>query len=287
VASALRVPPLIIGLTIIAFGTSAPELTVSIDAALLGQPDISLGNVIGSNIANILLVLGMMAAVRPFVVDNSTLTRDGSVMLAVSVLLVVLGYIGLISRPLGGLLLVMLTGYTIWLYRSSRSQLDSDETDAEVAENNLSGGLAVGLPVLLLGLGGIVWGADKMVTGAILMAQHFGISEAIIGLSIVAIGTSLPELAVSLVASLRGHAGLAVGNIIGSNISNILLILGSTALVAPLPFAGLLAGRDVLIMLAVALLGFYFMSTGRRMSRIEGLACLAMYGGYLTYIFMV
>ncbi|NBR79955.1 MAG: sodium:calcium antiporter, partial [Alphaproteobacteria bacterium] len=220
VASALRVPPLIIGLTIIAFGTSAPELTVSIDAALLGQPDISLGNVIGSNIANILLVLGMMAAVRPFTVDNSTLARDGAVMLAVSVLLVVLGYIGLISRVLGGVLLVMLVAYTVWLYRASRSQLDSDETDAEVAENNLPGGLPVGVPVLLLGLVGIVWGADKMVTGAILMAQHFGISEAIIGLSIVAIGTSLPELAVSLVASLRGHAGLAVGNIIGSNIFN-------------------------------------------------------------------
>ena len=119
------------------------------------------------------------------------------------------------------------------------------------------------------------------------MAQHFGISEAIIGLSIVAIGTSLPELAVSLVASLRGHAGLAVGNIIGSNISNILLILGSTALVTPLPFTGVLAARDVLIMLAVALLGFYFMSSGRRMSRGEGLACLALYGGYLTYIFAV
>ena len=287
VASALRVPPLIIGLTIIAFGTSAPELTVSIDAALLGQPDISLGNVIGSNIANILLVLGMMAAVRPFTVDNSTLARDGAVMLAVSVLLVVLGYIGLISRVLGGILLVMLAAYTVWLYRASRSQLDSDETDAEVAENNLPGGLPVGVPVLLLGLVGIVWGADKMVTGAILMAQHFGISEAIIGLSIVAIGTSLPELAVSLVASLRGHAGLAVGNIIGSNISNILLILGSTALVAPLPFAGMLAARDVLMMLAVALLGFYFMSSGRRMSRGEGLACLALYGGYLTYIFAV
>ena len=287
VAAKLSVPPLIIGLTIIAFGTSAPELTVSLNAALNGQPDISLGNVIGSNIANILLVLGMMAVVSPFFVAQGTLGRDGGFMLIVSLALLALGFVGRISPLTGTLLLAALIGFTVYLYTASRSEGDAAEAEAEVTETQVPGGLPVALAVLALGLAGIVWGADLMVDGAVGLARQFGISEAVIALSLVAVGTSLPELAVSLVAALRGHAGLAVGNIIGSNISNILLILGATALFAPLPISAALASRDLPVMVAVAALGIFFMASGHRMSRAEGLVCLTLYAAYMGFIFAV
>ncbi len=287
VARVLRVPPLVIGLTIIAFGTSAPELTVSLNAALAGQTDISIGNVVGSNIANILLVLGIMAAIRPFAVDQNTLARDGRFMLLASLGLVGLSVYGVISMLVGGLLLIILLLYSVNLFRTVRSSEDNTQAVASVDENNLSGGLWVGLLVLTVGLGGIVWGADLMVEGAVSLARAFGLSEAVIALSIVAIGTSLPELAVSIVASLRGHAGLAVGNIIGSNISNILLILGGTALLTPLPIPIAMAYRDVPVMFGVAVIGVFLMTTGRQMSRAEGGGCLALYVAYISYIYLV
>jgi len=283
----LRVPPLIIGLTIIALGTSAPELTVSVQAALVGQTDIAIGNVIGSNIANILLVMGTMAVLIPFVVSEASVSRDGRFMLLVSALLVGLAYYGVISLFIGTLLLAVLVIYTVYLYRSSSDAAHSAEAASSAEENALPGGLWVAIPALLIGLVGIVWGADLMVMGATQLARDFGISEAVIALSIVAIGTSLPELAVAIIASLRGQAGLAVGNIIGSNISNILLILGGTSLVAPLPIVGELAQRDVWVMLGVAVLGVYFMASKRRMSRLEGAVCVALYVGYIGFIFAV
>ncbi len=283
----LRVPPLIIGLTIIALGTSAPELTVSVQAALVGQTDIAIGNVIGSNIANILLVMGTMAVLSPFVVSEASVSRDGRFMLLVSALLVGLAYYGVISLFIGSLLLAALVIYTVYLYRSSNDAAHSAEAASSAEENALPGGLWVAIPTLLAGLVGIVWGADLMVMGATQLARDFGISEAVIALSIVAIGTSLPELAVAIFASLRGQAGLAVGNIIGSNISNILLILGGTSLVAPLPIVGELAQRDVWVMLGVAVLGVYFMASKRRMSRLEGAVCVALYVGYIGFIFAV
>ena len=285
VASKLNISPLIIGLTIIAFGTSAPELTVSLNAALNGQPDISVGNVVGSNIANILLVLGMMAAISPFALEDTTLTRDGGFMLGVSFMLVALGFYGIINLPVGLFMLLILVGFTVYLYTSSRSDADTAEAAAGVDENQVPGGLSVAVPVLVAGLIGIIWGADLMVDGAVGLARQFGISEAVIALSLVAIGTSLPELVVSMVAAMRGHAALAVGNIIGSNISNILLILGATAVIAPLPVSGAMAMRDVPIMAGVACLGLLFMVSGRRMSRREGLLCLALYAGYMGFIF--
>ena len=283
----LRVPPLIIGLTIIALGTSAPELTVSVQAALVGQTDIAIGNVIGSNIANILLVMGTMAVLSPFVVSEASVSRDGRFMLLVSALLVGLAYYGVISLFIGTLLLAVLVIYTVYLYRSSSDAAHSAEAASSAEENALPGGLWVAIPALLIGLVGIVWGADLMVMGATQLARDFGISEAVIALSIVAIGTSLPELAVAIIASLRGQAGLAVGNIIGSNISNILLILGGTSLVAPLPIVGELAQRDVWVMLGVAVLGVCFMASKRRMSRLEGAVCVALYVGYIGLIFAV
>ena len=286
-ALTLRVPPLIIGLTIIALGTSAPELTVSVQAALVGQTDIAIGNVIGSNIANILLVMGTMAVLSPFVVSEASVSRDGRFMLLVSALLVGLAYYGVISLFIGTLLLALLVIYTVYLYRSLSDAAHSAEAASSAEENALPGGLWVAIPTLLASLVGIVWGADLMVMGATQLARDFGISEAVIALSIVAIGTSLPELAVAIIASLRGQAGLAVGNIIGSNISNILLILGGTSLVAPLPIVGELAQRDVWVMLGVAVLGVYFMASKPRMSRLEGAVCVALYVGYIGFIFAV
>lgn len=285
-ALAFRLPPLIIGLTIIALGTSAPEFTISVQAALVGQADIAIGNVIGSNIANILLVLGVMALLNPFQVSGETLKRDGRVMLMVSALLVAMAYWGMISALMGAGLLLALLVYMMALYRGAQSESQGNKEASEnVTENVLPGGLWLAVPVLIAGLIGIIWGADLMVTGAIQLARGFGVSEAVIALSIVAIGTSLPELAVSIVASLRGQAGLAVGNIIGSNISNILLILGGTSLLAPLAISDVLANRDVWVMLGVAILGVYFMSTGRTMSRLEGGICVALYISYIGFIY--
>ena len=285
-ADRLKVPPLLIGLTVIAFGTSIPELTVSLNAARSGNPDIAVGNVVGSNIANILLVLGAMAVFRSFTIDAGTLNRDGRVMLGVSVLMVLMALNGVITQWMGFGLLAILAGFTFLLYRRARQEADVDETAASVDENLLEGGLFLALLILTAGLAGVLWGSDLMVKGAVGVAQQVGISQAIIALSIVAIGTSLPELFISLFASLRGHASLAIGNIIGSNISNILLILGVVASTGPLNVSAEIANRDVWVMLGVAILGLVLMRSARRMSRMEGLFSLVLYALYLGYLYL-
>lgn len=284
-ADRLKVPPLLIGLTVIAFGTSIPELTVSLNAARSGNPDIAVGNVVGSNIANILLVLGAMAVFRSFTIDAGTLNRDGRVMLGVSVLMVLMALNGVITQWMGFGLLAILAGFTFLLYRRARQEADVDETAASVDENLLEGSLLLALIILIAGLAGVLWGSDLMVKGAVGVAQQAGISQAVIALSIVAIGTSLPELFISLFASLRGHAGLAIGNIIGSNISNILLILGVVASTGPLNVSAEIANRDVWVMLGVAILGLVLMRSARRMSRIEGLFSLVLYALYVGYLY--
>jgi cation:H+ antiporter len=284
-ADRLKVPPLLIGLTVIAFGTSIPELTVSLNAARSGNPDIAVGNVVGSNIANILLVLGAMAVFRSFTIDAGTLNRDGRLMLGVSVLMVLMALNGVITQWMGFGLLAILAGFTFLLYRRARQEADVDETAASVDENLLEGSLFLALLILIAGLAGVLWGSDLMVKGAVGVAQQAGISQAVIALSIVAIGTSLPELFISLFASLRGHASLAIGNIIGSNISNILLILGVVASTGPLNVSAEIANRDVWVMLGVAILGLVLMRSARRMSRIEGLFSLVLYALYVGYLY--
>jgi len=284
-ADRLKVPPLLIGLTVIAFGTSIPELTVSLNAARSGNPDIAVGNVVGSNIANILLVLGAMAVFRSFTIDAGTLNRDGRVMLGVSMLMVLMALNGVITQWMGFGLLAILAGFTFLLYRRARQEADVDETAASVDENLLEGSMFLALLILIAGLAGVLWGSDLMVKGAVGVAQQAGISQAVIALSIVAIGTSLPELFISLFASLRGHASLAIGNIIGSNISNILLILGVVASTGPLDVSAEIANRDVWVMLGVAILGLVLMRSARRMSRIEGLFSLVLYALYVGYLY--
>ena len=285
-ADRLKIPPLLIGLTVIAFGTSIPELTVSLNAARSGNPDIAVGNVVGSNIANILLVLGAMAVFRSFTIDAGTLNRDGRVMLGVSVLMVLMALNGVISQWMGFALLTILGVFTLLLYRSARHESDVNETAASVEENLLEGGLPMALLFLTAGLAGVLWGSDLMVNGAVSLAQQAGISQAVIALSIVAIGTSLPELFISLFASLRGQTGLAIGNIIGSNISNILLILGVVATLGPLNVSPEIGNRDVWVMLGVAILGLVLMRSERRMSRMEGLFSLFLYALYVGYLYL-
>ncbi len=286
-ASRFGVSPLVIGLTVVGFGTSAPELVVSVGAALEGQPDLAIGNVVGSNIANILLILGLSAVIMPLVVQQQVFRRDGMIMVAASLALAGLAMFGAIDRWAGAILLVGLAAFVIYAYVAGRREqalanVYAAEAD-EVSDVPLASWKA---PVAaLVGLVLLVVGARMLVTGSVDIARAFGVPEAVIGLTLVAIGTSLPELATSLIAALRGHADVAVGNVVGSNIFNILGILGVAALIEPLPFTGRMASLDVWVMLAVATAAMIMLRTGWKFSRWEGIACLAAYGVYSTTMF--
>ena len=282
----LRVPPVIIGLTFVAFGTSVPELTVSIQANLASQPAIAIGNVIGSNIANIWLVLGVTALLYPIRGGAHKLWRDSVVMLAVSLGFIVIVLGGHISSLLAGIMLAVLLVYVFYIYQDTKTKQDesTDESSQDIAETWLKGGVWVGLPVLAISIILVVWGAHLLIEGAVFIARTLGVSESIIGLSLVAIGTSLPELAISIPAALRGHIGVAIGNILGSNISNILLILGVTGLIAPLPVAAHFADFDIWVMLAAALTLFYVLWRNI-IARWVGLVWTLCYVTYIGFLY--
>ncbi|MEC7721346.1 MAG: calcium/sodium antiporter [Pseudomonadota bacterium] len=281
-ADRLKVPPLIIGLTVIAFGTSAPELTVSIQAAFQGQPDIAVGNIIGSNISNMLLVLGISALIQPIIVEGKELSRDGIFMLLVTLGFSFVAFYGDITRLVAVGMVGVIGLYTVYLYR-----LGSDEdATQEVSENLLAGAsVFVCLVILALGTIAVVWGADLLVKGAVILATEFGVSEGVIGLTVVAIGTSLPELAISILAALRGHAALAVGNIVGSNIYNILLILGVTGLVHPIAIAPDFLLMDIWMLLGVSGLTVFLLSCQQGISRVFGGLFLVTYIIYISFLF--
>lgn len=285
VAEKLNIPQLIIGLTIVAFGTSLPELMVSIQASLAGQPDIAIGNVVGSNIANVLLVLGAAAAISPFAADLGSLRGDGFVMIAASVLAVVLSQLDIIPVWVGFSLLGLLIIYSITVFRMQKAAGEAGEIADAADENAMPGGLLVNFILMVGTLIGVVIGAKILISGAVEIARIIGVSEAVIGLTMIAIGTSLPELVVSMIAAFRGHAAMAVGNVIGSNIFNILMILGATASIAPVSFPSEVASRDVWIMLGSSALVIYFMRSNIRMSRPEGIICLVLYCSYTAYLY--
>ncbi|WP_209426985.1 calcium/sodium antiporter [Pararhodobacter sp. SW119] len=273
IAHRLAMPPLLIGLTVVGFGTSTPELLVSVDAALRGVPDIAIGNVVGSNIGNILLIVGIAALVWPIRVAGATLRRDSAVMIAAALALVPLFWLGTLGRPAGGVLLAALAGYLAWAYLQGRGGAG----DGGVAPRPLWQSLvwvAVGLAALMLG-------ARWLVDASVALARGFGVSEAFIGLTIVAIGTSLPELATSLIAAFRRQSEIAIGNIIGSNIFNVLGILGATALVAPIPVASRFLGFDLPVMIAASVLLAGLLLLRPAIGRASGLALLAAYGVYV------
>lgn len=275
-AARLGVTPLLAGVVILGFGTSAPELLVSLDAAWRGRADISVGNVVGSNIGNILLILGVSAMVAPLSVLPRTLLRDGSVMLVATVGVLLMSSGGVLSRGHGAVLVVGLLAYVLVVVWQERGVARGAATTLPAR--------ARALPAVLMALGGLALllaGSRLLVNGAVALAEEFGVSEAVIGVTLVAVGTSLPEFAVSLLAALRRQVDMAVGNILGSNIFNLLGVLGITALVTPLEPSARLLGIDGWVMLAAALVLTVFLVTRWRLSRLEG-AGLAL--GYLAYV---
>jgi len=273
VAQAARLSPLVIGLTVVGFGTSTPELLVSLKAALDGAPDIALGNIVGSNIANILLILGISALVWPITVADKALRRDGIVMLGAAVALFAVVAFGSLGRVTGIALVLALITY-LWIALRQPRQ----DADTAVAPDRPL--WASGLWVAL-GLVGLMLGAKYLVDGAVIMARDFGVSEAFIGLTIVAVGTSLPELATSLVAALRKQSDIALGNIIGSNIFNILGILGVTAAITPIAAAPRFAQFDLPVMVGVSIVFALVLWRGGRIGHVAGLLCLAAYAVYI------
>ncbi|QDF65796.1 calcium/sodium antiporter [Shewanella sp. SNU WT4] len=273
----LGITPLVIGLTIVAGGTSAPELAVSVKSALAGNSGIALGNVIGSNIANIGLILAITALIRPITVQSQMVKRDIPIMIAVSILLWVVLIDGELSHFDGALLFGLLIAYLVFSYIDSKKQNTEVEIDNSPQAPWLSILLIVGGIALLVG-GGILF-----VDGAVDLARTFGISEVIIGLTIVAVGTSMPEFVTSVLAALKGQSDIAIGNIVGSNIFNILGILGITVLISPISSAGF-QSLDFIVMLALAAILLPFAYTGLRLGRREGAVMLAGYIAYISYL---
>mgnify|MGYP006280148985 CR=1 FL=1 len=286
VASRLGVSPVVAGLVLVGFGTSSPELVTSLTAALGGAPGIAVGNVVGSNICNILLILGVTAALFPVAVDGRAFTRDGSVLAVVTLVAVAIVLWGEVSRPVGALLVAALVVYVVYTYRVERREHGPAEAVySEEAAVKASGlGLAAAAGLALAGLVAVVVGADFLVDAAVTLARAAGISEAVIGLTLVALGTSLPELATAVVAGLRRHTEVAFGNIVGSNIFNILFILGTTATVQPIAIPAEIARFDVWIMLAATALMLVVVRSGWRVTRREGILLLAGYGLYLAVL---
>jgi len=289
-AQRLGVSSLLTGLVIVGFGTSAPELVVSIDAALSGSPDIATGNIVGSNLSNTLLILGVSALIAPMVVHPMALRRDGLVVVAASVLFILLAMDQQLSRVDAVIFLSGMIAYLIWAYQSEKNN-DTPEAKLHQAEadeiSHLPHTTAFTIIAIIGGLLLMMGGSRLLVTGAVSIAREFGISETIIGLTLVAVGTSLPELSVVVIAAIRKHADVAVGNILGSNIFNLLAILGTATLVHPLPVSGRIIVFDQWIMLGSAVLLMAFLYTGMRLNRAEGGVLLSAYGIYLWLTFTV
>jgi cation:H+ antiporter len=285
---------LVIGLTVVSFGTSAPELAVSTQSAFSGQADIALGNVIGSNIFNVLLILGISAVITPLVVQRQLVRLDVPVMIGISFLVLLLGLDGRLGR-IDGLLLVtgllIYIGFQIWQGRkATAAEAAPSSAGADDTPEPIQTPRQLIWDVLLVGagLGLLVIGSRWMVDGAVEIARYFGLSELVIGLTIVAIGTSLPEVAASIIAALRGERDIAVGNVVGSNIFNILGILGITSALAPegVGVAASALAIDIPIMIAVAVACLPIFFTGWTIARWEGWLLLGYYAAYMTYVLL-
>lgn len=286
-AHKLGVSRILIGSVIIGFGTSMPEMTVSVGAALKGSPDIALGNVIGSNIANILLILGLSALIYPIATRVESCHREVLVMLGSAVLLAVLMLAGALNLPSGALMLALLSAYIVYSYRMDRrtpappsaTQQDDDEASYHYAA-------PLALVLCAAGLAALVGGSVLLVDGATAIARDLGVSEAVIGLTLVAVGTSLPELATAVICSLKKQGDLIIGNILGSNLFNILAILGVTALLKPIPASAQMLAFDIWVMLAASLFIALLLLRGIRMGKIIGAAMMTAYTAYTFYLYL-
>lgn len=264
---------LTVGLTVVAYGTSAPELVVSVDGAFAGLPAVAVGNVVGSNIANLALILALTALVNPVGVSSDVLRRDLPVMVVATLAFAGLLGVGM-GRAAGIASLVAFVAYTAWTLRGSGSASSEEVDDGSVTGIEAVVRIAVGLALL-------VGGSRALIAGAVDLAAAWGVPEAVVALTLVAVGTSLPELATSLLAAARGESDLAVGNVVGSNIANLLGILGVVAVLAPIP-AVAVPVEDLVVMAAVAVVVAPMLWTGRVLGRPEGSALLAVYAGYIA-----
>lgn len=279
-ARSLGVPPLVIGLTVVAFGTSAPELVVSLQAALGGHPDIVLGNVVGSNNANVLLIAGAAAAIRPVAAEPGAVRRDGAALMAATLAFIGLCLLGELGFGAGLALAAALAAWMAWSLRSARRRGSGGEGGIEAAPR----GAAPALLLTLAGIAGVLLGARLLIDGAVDVARAAGLSEAVIGLTLIAFGTSLPELAAAGMAALRGHGDIALGNVMGSNLFNMLGIAGVTAMAASVPVPAELLRLDLWVMLAATLLLLAALRGGRRVGRLEGGALAAAYALYIGVV---
>jgi len=287
-ARALGVSTAVIGLTVVAAGTSMPELSVSLLAAIGHQPDIAIGNIVGSNIFNIAVILGLAALFLPLVVHMSAVRLEWPVMFVTTVLFLLLARGGVITRPEGGCFLVLFVAFTAYVLRVARAEVTpADEAELEAALEHLtprSKARRITRDFLAVG-GGLVTlavGARVLILGGTTIAEALGVSQRVIGLTVAAAGTSLPELSASLVAARRGQADLALANVLGSNIFNILAVVGAVSLVTPQVVNPRFVAGDGWWMLGVALLLLPLMLTGRRITRREGVVLLLVYGAYLV-----
>ncbi len=292
-AAAWGIPSIVIGLTVVAFGTSTPELAVSLGAAFDGNADIAVANIVGSNIFNVLFILGISALICPLVIHSQMIRREVPIMIGISVLLLLVSLSGTIGRLEGGFLFLCVLAYTYWLVREALQQKSENAELTKESEQEFgklqspgSGKLSAAL-LLIVGLGIVMLGAEWLIDGAILTAKSFGVSDAVVGLTIVAAGTSLPEVVASIMATIKGERDIAIGNVIGSNIYNVLAILGLTGLIVP---QGLAVSDEMLwihipVMVAVAVVCWPFFRSGKELSRLEG---GIFFGGYIAYtVFLI
>ncbi|MGO1949676.1 MAG: calcium/sodium antiporter [Mycobacteriaceae bacterium] len=301
ISGRLGIPPMVIGLTVVAIGSSLPELAVGIDAALRGSPGLVTGNIVGTNIVNLLLILGISAAIQPILTGRQMMRLDLPVVAVVAALLFFLSLGGSLSWPAGVFLLVVGVVYTVlilWYTRRTRAQDasarakeyrerdDKVSRDAKVTERPGWARALLDTVYLVGGIALVILGADWLVSGAVDIATDLGVSDTLIGLTVVAIGTSAPELVTSVVATMRGQASMAVGNLIGSSVCNIVFILGLTVVVSPdaIPVPAEVLYVDMLVMAAVSLLVVLLFRTGRRVTRREGVVLVLLYAAYLAYL---
>ncbi len=287
----LGVSPLVVGLTVVAYGTSAPELAVSMQSVISGQTDIAVGNVVGSNIFNVLFILGVSALITPLIVNQQLIRQEVPIMVGVSLLLPVLAYDGGLSRIDGMLFMTLLVAYTAFLIIQSRGQGAIPETlvqEVGVIGSGWDSKFLAQVALIVAGLALLVFGARSLVEAAITIAKHLGVSEVVIGLTVVAAGTSLPEVATSVLAAIRGQRDIAVGNVVGSNIFNILGVLGVSAVVAPsaLAVAPAMTAFDIPAMLAVAVVCLPIFFTGNLIARWEGAVFVGLYVSYTLYLIL-
>ncbi|WP_456269167.1 calcium/sodium antiporter [Kushneria sp. AK178] len=289
-AALFGIPSLVIGLTVVAFGTSAPETAVSVQSAFSGSGDLALGNVVGSNIANVLLILGLTAMVAPLIVSRQLIRLDVPILIVAGLLVWALGANGVLSRLDGALLFTCIVTYTLYMVisslRESRKESASENPDAEPAPSRAPMAWLLYLVMIVAGLVLLVAGSHFLVEGATALARALGLSDLVIGLTVVAVGTSLPELATSIMAAARGERDIAVGNVVGSGLFNLLCVLGLASLVAPngipVPANALVFDFPVMIAVSLACLPIFF--TGYRIERWEGLLFFAYYVAYTAYL---